>query len=81
MGFFKNKSQVTTSTQLLGKDTVDMLARVHQDALWILENLGIGCKYPDIVAAFDAAYKKGAIQHYMETGQLENIDRFIPLSN
>ena len=34
---------------------------------------------PDIVAAFDTVYKKGTISHYMETGQLENIDRFLPI--
>jgi putative nucleotidyltransferase with HDIG domain len=35
---------------------------------------------PDIVTAFDAAYKKGTITHYMETGQLENLDRFLPIN-
>jgi trimethylamine:corrinoid methyltransferase-like protein len=29
-----------------------MLFQVHQDALWILENLGVGCKQPDIQEAF-----------------------------
>lgn len=29
-----------------------MLMRVHQDAKWILENLGVGCKQPEMQAAF-----------------------------
>ena len=49
-----NKKQVETSKTLLGKDTVDMLLQVHEDALWIIENLGVGCKQPEI----QKAYKK-----------------------
>jgi trimethylamine--corrinoid protein Co-methyltransferase len=52
MDIFKNKSQLITSTQVLGKATVDMLFQVHQDALWMLENLGVGCVQPEIVDAF-----------------------------
>ncbi|MGD2124667.1 MAG: trimethylamine methyltransferase family protein [Desulfobacteraceae bacterium] len=47
-----NKERVEISKSLLGKDTVDMLYRVHEDALWILENLGVGCKQPEILKAF-----------------------------
>lgn len=47
-----NNNQVQKSESLLGKDTVDMLMRVHKDALWILENLGVGCKQPDMLNAF-----------------------------
>jgi trimethylamine:corrinoid methyltransferase-like protein len=47
-----NAEQVQQSTALLGRETVDMLLQVHQDALWILENLGIGCKQPQLVDAF-----------------------------
>jgi hypothetical protein len=32
------------------------------------------------VAAFDAVYQQGTILHYMETGQLENLDRFHPMN-
>jgi len=42
---------------------------------------GSGSQFdPDIVAAFDAVYNQGIILHYMETGQLENIDRFHPIN-
>ncbi len=47
-----NTDQIKQSTSLLGRETVDMLMQVHQDALWILENMGVGCKQPEIVAAF-----------------------------
>jgi trimethylamine--corrinoid protein Co-methyltransferase len=43
---------VERSKALLGEQTVDMLRRVHQDAYWILENLGVGCKQRDIQDAF-----------------------------
>jgi hypothetical protein len=32
------------------------------------------------VAAFDAVYNQGIILNYMETGQMENIDRFHPIN-
>ena len=47
-----NEKQVAESTSLLGGSTVDMLRRVHQDALWMLENLGVGCRQPYLVEAF-----------------------------
>ena len=38
---------------------------------------GSGSQFnPAIVAAFDAVYKRGTILKYMETGQLDDIDRF-----
>ncbi|MFH1243694.1 MAG: trimethylamine methyltransferase family protein [Pseudomonadota bacterium] len=43
---------MSKSSDLLGKDTVDMLLQVHQDALWMLENLGVGCKQPEIQQVF-----------------------------
>jgi trimethylamine:corrinoid methyltransferase-like protein len=52
MDIFKNKDQVTISTQMLGEAAVAMLAQVHQDALWMLENLGVGCVHPEIVSSF-----------------------------
>ena len=47
-----NETQVEQSRALLGDDAVEMLHRVHKDALWILENLGVGCKQPDIQGVF-----------------------------
>jgi trimethylamine:corrinoid methyltransferase-like protein len=43
-----NSDQVEASKRLLGESTVDMLVRVHEDALWMLENMGVGCKQPDM---------------------------------
>lgn len=54
-----NNEQIKISKGLLGEDTVDMLFRVHQDAVWILENMGIGCKQPDIVDAFEKFEDEG----------------------
>jgi trimethylamine--corrinoid protein Co-methyltransferase len=47
-----NPGQIETSTALLGAPTVDMLFKVHADALWMLENIGVGCKQADILDAF-----------------------------
>lgn len=47
-----NTEQVEISKSLLGKSTVDMLFQVHEDALWMLENIGVGCPQPDMLAAF-----------------------------
>jgi len=47
-----NVEQIETSTALLGRSTVDMLLQVHEDAFWMLENMGVGCVQPDILAAF-----------------------------
>ncbi len=44
--------QLQRSITLLGKDTVDMLLQVHEDSLWVLENMGVGCQQPEIQAAF-----------------------------
>ena len=42
---------------------------------------GSGTQFdPEIVAAFDAVYQQGTISHYMETGQLEDIDRVHPVN-
>ncbi|MES0349445.1 MAG: trimethylamine methyltransferase family protein [Desulfobacteria bacterium] len=46
------KQQIERSKSLLGNEAVEMLLRAHEDALWILENLGVGCKQPDIQAVF-----------------------------
>jgi len=59
-----NPLQIETSTSLLGKSTVDMLLQVHQDAFWILENLGVGCKQPDMLKAFQKFEEDGlAVVH------------------
>ncbi|MGD8970782.1 MAG: hypothetical protein PVG01_05200, partial [Desulfobacterales bacterium] len=42
-------NQFQTSKALLGAPTVEMLLKVHEDALWVLENLGVGCKQPDML--------------------------------
>ncbi|MEA3279195.1 MAG: trimethylamine methyltransferase family protein [Thermodesulfobacteriota bacterium] len=43
-----NSKQMKKSKSLLGDDTVNMLLQSHQDAIWILENLGVCCKQPEI---------------------------------
>ncbi|MBU1053769.1 MAG: trimethylamine methyltransferase family protein [Proteobacteria bacterium] len=58
------KDQVDKSTNLLGADTVEMLLKSHDDALWILENMGVGCKQADIQNAFRQFESEGlAFQH------------------
>ena len=47
-----NREQEKKSIALLGKNTTEMLLRVHQDAMWILENLGVGCKQPEMQNVF-----------------------------
>jgi trimethylamine:corrinoid methyltransferase-like protein len=47
-----NPKRVDKSKTVLGQDTVDMLLQTHQDALWILENVGVGCKHPEMQKAF-----------------------------
>ncbi|SPD76460.1 conserved hypothetical protein [uncultured Desulfobacterium sp.] len=54
-----NQEQVERSKSLLGKETVEMLLQVHQDALWMLENLGVGCKHPEMQAAFQGFESDG----------------------
>lgn len=54
-----NSAQIEQSTSLLGKQTVEMLMQVHQDALWMLENLGVGCWQPDIQKAFQEFEAQG----------------------
>ncbi|CAB1058350.1 hypothetical protein D1BOALGB6SA_3106 [Olavius sp. associated proteobacterium Delta 1] len=41
---------------------------------------GSGSQFdPAIVAAFDAVYEQGTVSHYMETGQLKDIERVHPI--
>jgi trimethylamine--corrinoid protein Co-methyltransferase len=54
-----NKQQVEKTKTLLGEDTVEMLLQVHQDSLWILENLGVGCKQTEIQDTFQKFAEEG----------------------
>jgi len=54
-----NQEQVEKSKSLLGEDTVEMLSQVHEDALWLLENTGVGCKHPEIIQAFEKFEDEG----------------------
>jgi trimethylamine:corrinoid methyltransferase-like protein len=59
-----NQTQVDKSTALMGKETVDMLLQVHRDALWILENLGVGCRQEDIQQVFKKFENDGGAYIY-----------------
>jgi trimethylamine--corrinoid protein Co-methyltransferase len=79
----KKQEQVEKSKSLLGEDTVEMLFQVHQDALWILENLGVGCKQPEIQEAFRKFEADGlAVQYedriYVTTGLVERCLKTVP---
>lgn len=56
----RNPQQIEQSKAVLGDPTVEMLWQVHEDAKWMLENLGVGCKQPGILEAF---------AQYMEDGR------------
>jgi trimethylamine:corrinoid methyltransferase-like protein len=56
--------QVEKSTKLLGADTVEMLFKSHEDALWILENMGVGCKQKDMQEAFRQYEAEGLAYQY-----------------
>jgi trimethylamine:corrinoid methyltransferase-like protein len=89
-----NRQQIEKSKSLLGQNTVEMLLQVHQDALWMLENLGVGCKQPDIQEVFRKFEADGlAVVHedrvYVTSGLvakcLESVpglaDFFVPLNS
>jgi trimethylamine:corrinoid methyltransferase-like protein len=59
-----NLQQVERSKSLLGRDTVNMLFHSHEDALWILENLGVGCRQPEIQKAFRRFESEGSAVLY-----------------
>jgi len=59
-----NTERIEKEKTLLGERTVDMLVKVHDDALWILENLGVGCMQPDMLAAFRQQEADGAAAVY-----------------
>ena len=54
-----NAQQIEKSKSLLGTPTVEMLLQVHEDALWMLENMGVGCAQPQMQAAFQAHEAEG----------------------
>ncbi|MDY6832299.1 MAG: trimethylamine methyltransferase family protein [Thermodesulfobacteriota bacterium] len=56
-----NSEQVNHSERVLGKPTVEMLKQVHEDACWILENLGVGCRQPQMVEVFQALEAEGLV--------------------
>ena len=47
-----NRKKFEKSKSLLGEETVETPLQVQQDALWTLENLGVGCKQPVTQGAF-----------------------------
>ena len=47
-----NRKEFEKSKSVLGEEPVEMPLQVHQDALWILETLGVGCKQPVTQGAF-----------------------------
>lgn len=56
--------QIEKSKFLFGEKTVEMLLQAHADALWILENLGVGCKQPEMINAIRRFESEGlAIFH------------------
>lgn len=58
------QKQIDISTSLFGEKTVEMLLKAHTDALWIMENLGIGCTQPEMLAAIQPYEAQGlAIVH------------------
>ena len=59
-----NDREVERSKSLLGEETVTMLMQAHKDALWMLENLGVGCKQPEIQEMFRKFESDGAAVIY-----------------
>ena len=55
--------------------------RMEESIILKVIHEGSGTQFdPDIVAAFDAAYSRGIISRYMDTGQLDEPDLFHPLN-
>lgn len=59
-----NQVQLEISKSKFGDTAVDMLIQVHQDALWVMENLGIGCNHPEIQAVFQQHESTGKAVAY-----------------
>ena len=60
------KERVEISKSLLGNNTVDMLLQVHQDAIWTLENLGVGCNQKELQGIFRQFEAKGQAVVYKD---------------
>lgn len=78
-----NRKQVDISRSLLGRNTVDMLLQVHQDALWILENLGVGCRHKEMQDFFRRFEAEGlAVVYedriYVTAGLVEQCLKTVP---
>jgi len=78
-----NTAQVEKSKSALSEDTVEMLLQSHQDALWMLENLGVGCRQPEIQQVFEAFAAEGqAIVYedriYVTAGLVEKCLKTVP---
>jgi trimethylamine--corrinoid protein Co-methyltransferase len=78
-----NTQRLEKSKSLLGNKTVDMLLQVHEDGLWILENLGVGCKHPEIQEAFKKFEAEGtAVVHdgriYVTSALVETCLKTVP---
>jgi len=58
------QDRIDISTAKFGRETVDMLRQTHEDALWILENLGVRCRQPDIQAVFRIQEAEGLAYLY-----------------
>ena len=88
------EERVEVSKSLLGNNTVDMLLQVHQDAIWTLENLGVGCKQPEMQDVFKKFEAEGLSvvyedRVYVTAGLVEKCletvpgvsDFFVPLNS
>ncbi|MBW1860937.1 MAG: trimethylamine methyltransferase family protein [Deltaproteobacteria bacterium] len=78
-----NNREVERSKSLLGEETVTMLMRAHEDALWMLENLGVGCKHPEIQELFRKFESDGAAviyenRIYVTSGLVEKCLETVP---
>ncbi|MBW1903038.1 MAG: trimethylamine methyltransferase family protein [Deltaproteobacteria bacterium] len=59
-----DKERVEISRGLLGRETVEMLIQSHHDAVWLLENFGVGCKERHIREAFKPLEAQGTAVVY-----------------
>ncbi len=78
-----NTEQQHRSEVLFGKPVVDMLFRVHEDAKWIIENIGVGCTQPEILEAFKSQDKDGLVlfhegRIYLDKSLIEGLLKTVP---
>ncbi|MGD2126532.1 MAG: trimethylamine methyltransferase family protein [Desulfobacteraceae bacterium] len=79
----QNKERIQESKSLLGEDTVAMLLQAHQDALWMLENFGVGCKQPEMQETFKRFEADGSAivyddRVYVTSGLVEQCLQTVP---